>query len=75
MPWDRSKKIWNKHLQQINQVEYKPEAEYLERPCPNPKCRQRTLRFVQMRQVRSADEGMTAFYQCDTCYQQVREDV
>ena len=75
MPWDRSKKIWDKHLQQINQVEYQPEAEYLERPCPNPKCRQRTLRFVQMRQVRSADEGMTAFYQCDTCYQQVREDV
>ena len=75
MPWDRSKKIWDKHLQQINQVEYQPEAEYLERPCPNKKCGQQTLRFMQMRQVRSADEGMTAFYQCDTCFQQVREDV
>ena len=75
MPWDKSKKIWNKHLQHINKVEYQPAAEYLERLCPNPKCRQQTLRFVQMRQVRSADEGMTAFYQCDTCFQQVREDV
>ena len=55
-----------KSLEQ-DKAKYEKDAVYLDEPCPNPKCGQRTLKTANNNDITRADEGGVSKIVCDSC--------